>query len=88
MFAENATLYIDGKKTVLNIGKADRDVYETYKVKVSEDFFFPITKTLLKQITQGKEVALRITGKKGMIDAYFSSQNLYNLKKFYDEELK
>ena len=85
LFIENAALYIDGKREDLNIGQDDRNVLSTGAI--SEYFHFPTTKNQLKQISNAKEIVLRLAGEKGVINAELTPQNIYNFKRFYEQEI-
>lgn len=86
LFIESVALYIDGKREDLNIGRDDRTVLSTGAI--SEYFHFPTTKNQLKQISSAKEIVLRLAGKRGVINAELTPQNIYNFKRFYEQEIK
>lgn len=85
LFIHKATLYIDGVKTVFDIGSRHSDVGSG---RIYESFDFNVTKQQIKNITTAKSVALRLSGDRGYVDGDFGKQTLYNIKRFYNEEIK
>ncbi len=85
LFMNNATLFVDGEKIKLAIKDVGRDVMSR---EIRETTSAPANIQLLQKIINGKDVVLRISGDKGYVDGTFLPQNLYILKRFYDEKIK
>lgn len=85
LFMNNATLFVDGEKIKLPIGDVSRDVMNE---GIMETASATANKQILQKIINGKDVVLRISGDKGYVDGTFLPQNLYVLKRFYDEKIK
>lgn len=86
LFADSASLYIDGKVVKLDIGKRDSDVWSGGTI--FESFYFNATKQQILDIINAKAASLRIYGQKGYVDGEFTEQNFYNFKRFYNEQIK
>lgn len=87
LFANQATLYIDEEQIPLKIHEEPtRSVL--HGGIISESLYAKLDNKLIRKIINGKEVSLRIHGKRGYADGEFIPQNIYNLKCFYEEEIK
>lgn len=87
LFANAATLYIDDEKIPLKIyEEPTRSIL--HRGLISEALYADLDDKLIRKIINGKKVSLRLYGKKGYADGEFLPQNIYNLKCFYEEEIK
>jgi len=86
LFIDSATLYVDDTKRTLFIGRDNRDVISGGLI--SEAFYFKTDEFELADIINAKKVVLRLSGKKGYVDATFTEQNFYNFQRFYKENIE
>lgn len=85
LFIENASIYTDDEKVTLDITDTDRNIRYG---GISELLQGPISVADILKIINSEEVTLRIIGDNGQKDFKFWPQNLYNLQRFYEEEIK
>jgi len=87
LFADEALIFIDGRKIPLKqASRPSRDVL--HGGIISETLSAELSDNLAKKIINAKKVSVRISGDKGYKDGEFVAQNFYNLKRFYEEEIK
>lgn len=85
LFAESAFIYADDDKITLNITDVNRNVQ---RGGISELLQGPISEADILKIINSEKVTLRIVGDNRQKDFKFWPQNIYNLQRFYEEEIK
>jgi hypothetical protein len=82
LFTKNVYLFVDGQKLSLPISASVNKVLSGGRVL--ESISIAATPQQFSRIGKAKEVFLRLSGK-GHVDFKFPPQNIYNLKRFYEE---
>lgn len=85
LFADKAFIYADDLKITLQINDTDRRINFG---DINEYISGPINEKDILKIINSEKVTLRIIGDNGQKDFKFWPQNIYNLQRFYDEEIK